>query len=190
MNKLTRFHTLINVLVILIIAVVTGCSSQELPLTKMDKRVLLKISDFTPFVKEEAIDPTKGEMQKELISGNLYKLYYEYKFQGVYIQSVVYVASSIRDAKKKHSKFINGVKTRFSFIKGIALKEISSYRKWGDDSQFFLMIQNDESYGNAVTVIDGKKVYNLVITGIYFNGIKDFENTISPKLAYLRNYRP
>lgn len=192
-NKSTQFKSILcsTITFIIVLITITSCSSvEELPFRRIDHKILFKITDLKKFLNEEAIDTNLAEQSKVLISGNTYKLSYEYNYQGVYLQTVVIVSPTVNNAIKRYNKFVKGIKSRYSLIQGVALEEISSYRKWGDESHFFIMKKKGKPQGNAITVRNGNKLYKMVLTGVYFGDIKTIENNISKKLAYLKNYEP
>jgi len=192
MRKLTKcyFKYCLGIcLIITIVTIVTGCSSDKgSKIRSTDKAILLRINDFEDFLVDEAVDYSEASIKKRIMPNGVYELRYEYKHQGVFLESTIYVAPNLRLAKDKHLRFVNGIQARFSFLQGVTLKKMTSFRKWGNSSKFFVLQKNKTPLGNAFTVRSGLNVYNMVLSGVYFKDLKSFSDLVVDKIRLLKDY--
>ena len=73
---------------------------------------------------------------------------------------------------------------------GITKREVKDFYKYGDSSTFYVLEKDGHPVGNAFTVRHGKRVYMLLLSGMYFDDAVSWKELIEEKLETFSEYAP
>jgi hypothetical protein len=73
---------------------------------------------------------------------------------------------------------------------GIEAREIKGFYKFGDTSEFYLLEKDGNPVGNMFFARQGKRIYTLVVSGMYFDDAATWKELIEEKLTRFAAHGP
>lgn len=173
-----------------LLAVVLACASTELAPNEKDMFVRgADLADYGIQVRE----PEKYEkFNKTVYFDGSFDI--EYEFDPPETEEIVYLSETITYEHSKSDAKIGRV-AEDSLI-GLALRsqglekvEVPNFYKYGDSSLFYALKKDGKNVGNYFTVLQGGKVFSLIISGVYFDDVETWRELVEPKLKRFSEYQ-
>lgn len=147
-----------------------------------------EISDFYNI----PLDTSGTKEQTEIITyfGNSCELSYSYdfleteEFQPLFYSIKIEIERTTRDASKNFFLSKAALKTTNSVI-GLSLNEVDTISLPGDQNYYAVRIKNNEPNGIFLIIRKNKRVYTLVMSGIYSTDNSLLTDLILPKIEKL-----
>ena len=73
---------------------------------------------------------------------------------------------------------------------GIEARELKDFYRFGDTSEFYLLEKDGNPVGNLFFARQGKRIYTLVMSGMYFNDAATWKDLIEEKLTRFAAHAP
>lgn len=188
------FRHLAPVVLILAATVLGGCE-RNLPVDEQDKAVVLRAADLIPFgYGLEKTEPYEKFTKTKYLDGS-HELAYEFETpdseeeNALYMNVTISVEKSNSDAWATHGAQDIGLGVGLK-SSGITKREVKDFYKYGDSSTFYVLEKDGHPIGNAFTVRHGKRVYMLLLSGMYFDDAASWKELIEEKLKTFSEYAP
>jgi hypothetical protein len=175
-------------------ALAAGCES-NLPVDAADKAILLRAADLVPY-GYGMVDLEKYEtFTKTRYFDGSREIQYEFETPESEQEHVLYMNVTVTIEQKQSDAWISqgaeGVGMKYGLkAGGIEQKEIKDFYKYGDASSFYVLEKDGRPIGNLFTVRDGKRLYTLVMSGLYFDDAATWKELIEEKLRKFSAYTP
>ena len=171
-----------------------GCE-RNLPVGAAEKEVVLRAGDLIPFgYGLEKTEQYEKFTRIKYFDGS-HELTYEYetpeseKENALYMNVTVSVEKSTSDAWT--SKGAGEIGMQFGLkAGGVERREIKDFYKYGDTSSFFVLEKNGHPIGNLFSVREGKRVYVLIMSGMYFDDPDAWKELMEERLRKFSAYEP
>jgi len=171
-----------------------GCES-NLPVGAADKEVILRAGDLIPFgYGLEKTEQFEKFTRTKYFDGS-HELIYEYETpeseeeNALYMNVTVAVEKTTSDAWT--SKGAGDIGMKFGLkASGVEQREIKDFYQYGDTSSFFILEKDGHPIGNMFTVREGKRVYAVIISGMYFDDAAAWKELIEDRLRKFSVYSP
>ena len=172
----------------------SGCEN-NLPVAAADKEIVLRAGDLVPYgYGLEKTEQYEKFTHIRYIDGS-HELTYEYetpeseKENALYVNVSVSVEKTTADAWS--SKGTEEVAMTLGLkANGVEKREIKDFYKYGDTSNFFVLEMHGKPIGNMFTVREGKRVYVLVLSGMYFKDADAWKELMEERLRKFSAYEP
>ena len=171
---------------------VAACFSEGV--RRDDLPLLVTIEDLQPYGFDFS-----ALKQHETISRNRYfdrslEVVYEFESpeshpQTLYLSVTVNFERNAREATSSY-RLESGFLTMGAKIGGAEIEGVPNFFEWGDESFFGNIVADGQVGGNIFRARKGRKLYLIIIAGIYFDNPEDWAELVSPKLRYLEGYEP
>lgn len=175
---------------LLVVLVVLGCKSGNVEPAERD--MFVRGGDFAEF-GIEVHEPERYEKfsKTEYFDGSLD---IEYEFEPPESEALMYLTETITYEPKKSDARL-GRAAEDSLI-GIALKtqglekvEVPNFYKYGDSSDFYVLKKDGNNVGNYFTVLEGGKIFSLLVSGVYIDDVETWRELVEPKLNVFSSYK-
>ena len=181
--------------VLVLAATVLGGCERNLPVDDKDRAVVLRAADLIPFgYGLEKTEPYETFTKTRYLDGS-HELTYEFETpdseeeNALYMNVTISVEKSTSDAWATHGAQDIGLGVGLK-TNGITKREVKDFYKYGDSSTFYVLEKDGHPIGNAFTVRHGKRVYMLVLSGMYFDDAASWKELIEEKLETFSEYAP
>jgi hypothetical protein len=189
MNKLLSF-------VGLAACVLLGAACESgLPVEAGDKTIILRAADLVPFgYGLEETEQYETFTKTRYFDGS-HEITYEYETpeteedDALYLNVTVTFEKRASDALISHGTEKAGMTTGLR-IAGIKSREIENFYKYGDSSTFYMLEKEGKPVGNMFSVRHGKKVYLIILSGMYFDDPAEWRELVEEKLQKFSAYTP
>jgi len=176
-------------------ALLIGGCERNLPVGAADKEVVLRAADLIPF--GYGLEETEQYEKFDHIRyfDGSHELTYEFQTpdseeeNALYINVVVSVEKSTADALTSHGAEKVGLTIGLK-ANGVEQREIKDFYKYGDSSSFAILEKDGHPIGNIFTTRDGKRVFVLTLSGMYFDDAETFKELIEGRLRKFSVYQP
>lgn len=171
-----------------------GCE-RKLTVQERDKTLFLRAQDlvkygygFEGIEKYESFSKTKG------INGS-YDIEYEFKTPEGERNHPLFLYVLVTVDTKESDAIISEGATKIALLarlntKGISEQKITDFYRRGDSSAFYVLKKGEKPIGNYFTMREGRKVYAMILTGMYFDDAEVWKELIDTKVAQLSAYSP
>lgn len=119
----------------------------------------------------------------------------EYEFEPPESESVMYLTVSVTYEPKKSDAKLGQVAE--DSVIGLLLKaqglekvDVPNFYEYGDSCNFYHLKKDGEKVGNYFTVLEDRKIYSLLISGVYFDDVETWREIVEPKLRLFASYKP
>lgn len=180
---------------LLFAALFIGGCERNLPVGAADREVVLRAADLIPYgyglEKTEQYETFK---RIKYFDGS-HELTYEYQTpdseqeNALYINVTVSVENSTSDAWTSHGAEEVGLKIGLK-ANGIEEREIKDFYAYGDTSKFSILQSDGKPIGNIFTTRKGKRVFVMILSGMYFEDAETFKELIEGRLEKFSAYEP
>ena len=168
----------------------------EEPVTPAERDVLLTIEKLKEFVDLEA-DPGRGRVKRVRYLDGSREVTYEYESPDgaadpLYVSSSVNLERNVSDARTVYVSSTLGFKLGMALEGESALRQVvrSGLFQWGDESKAVLLMRGDKPVGNLFAGRKGRKVFLVVLVGVFFDEREDVDAALGPILRSLEAYDP
>jgi len=117
----------------------------------------------------------------------------EYEFEPPESEAVIYLTQTITYEPKKADARLG--RAAEDGVIGLALKaqglekvEIPNFYKYGDASDFYILKKDGNNVGNYFTVLEGGKIFSLLVSGVYIDDVETWRDLVEPKLKLFSSY--
>jgi hypothetical protein len=172
----------------------TGCE-RELPISAADKEVVLRAADLTAYgfglEKTERYETFK---RIRYFDGS-HELTYEFQTpdsgqdDALYINVVISVERSRADALTTYGAQKVGLTVGLK-SNDVEQREVENFYSYGDSSTFAILEKDGHPIGNIFTARDGRRVFMLMLSGMYFEDAATFRELIESRLEKFSAYEP
>jgi hypothetical protein len=190
---MTRKPTLVAV-VLLAALCLAGCQ-RDLPISAADREVVLRAADLIPYgYGLEQTEQYETFKRIRYFDGS-HELTYEFQTpeseeeNALYINVIVSVEKSTADALTSHGAEKVGLTIGLK-ANGVQQREIKDFYEYGDSSSFAVLEKDGHPIGNIFTTRDGKRVFVLTLSGMYFDDAETFKELIEGRLRKFSVYQP
>jgi hypothetical protein len=180
-----------------LLALVSGLAGCErnLPVGAAEREVVLRAADLIPFgYGLEQTEQYETFNRTRYFDGS-YELTYEYhtpdseQQNALYISVTVTVERTLSDALTSHGAEEVGLTIGLK-ANGVKEREIEDFYKYGDKSRFAVLEKDGKPIGNIFSVREGKRVFLLIMSGMYFEDAAAFKELIEGRLKKFSAYVP
>ncbi len=179
------------ILLLIMVGLVSGCIEQQVNVK--EKSLLITIDDL----QEYNIDYSEEYMGKFLKRdyGSNWEIKYEYDSPDKAGVSPIFLISRVefeKNSKEAEDSFNQGIIAYKggSLIGGATIEEKTNARNFGDNTYFAFLKKEDKIIGNIIVVRKKDKIFNLLLSGLYFEDDETLSELISPKLKLMDEYKP
>ncbi len=181
------------VLIILTFILIFSCKQQDPVVSDDNKAMLLKIEDFQMagvFGNKEITGEPKYEKSRKVLKSWFLQYAFTYASEGE-IPIVISERISFEDSANTAKRVYIGIEKNFlaKFVTSIStMVEYEAILDWGDETKFYTIFHDGNPVGNVIIVRIDKKVFQIYLSGFYFNSPSELESIIRPKLDLLTEY--
>jgi hypothetical protein len=172
----------------------SGCES-KLPVSAADREIILRAGDLIPFgYGLEKTEQFEKFTRTKYFDGS-HELTYEYETpeseedNALYMNVTVTVEKAKSDAWTSKGASEVGAKLGLK-ANGVEQREIKDFYSYGDTSSFFILERDGHPIGNMFTVREGKRVYVVVLSGMYFDDAAAWKELMEERLRKFSAYDP
>jgi len=171
-----------------------GCQ-RDLPISAADREVVLRAADLIPYGYGLEQTGRYETFKRIRYFDGSHELTYEFQTpdseeeNALYINVVVSVEKSTADALTSHGAEKVGLTIGLK-ANGVEQREIKDFYKYGDSSSFAILEKDGHPIGNIFTTRDGKRVFVLTLSGMYFDDAETFKELIEGRLRKFSVYQP
>jgi hypothetical protein len=202
-----RFPTLLVVFAVAAGSLVFACGMGGLayllflherpqPVTQAERDILLTAEALTPLFPI-TVDPAIGRAKHVRYLDGSRELSYEYDSPDdaenpLYISSTVNIERSVSDARTVYLSMTFGLKLGLAMEGAEALQQVhkTGLFAWGDESKSVMLLKSGRPVGNVFAGRKGRRVFHLILVGVYFDDRQDVEAALGPVLRRFEAYRP
>ena len=190
--RLTRLFALA-----LLVAGLAGCE-KDLPVGEKDKAMFLRVADLVDYGYDHAHpeDFAKFERfaKKRAFDGS-YTLDYEFETPASERQAPLFLSVMVAiERKASDARMALGAqKVGLMYglrSSGLVAREIEGFHRYGDSSAFYVLEMDRRPVGNMYLVRDGKRLYTLTMSGMYFDDKATWAELVEGKLKAFSAYDP
>ena len=172
-----------------VLLVAIGCKSADVQ--PAEKDMFVRGGDYA----ELGIDVREPE-RYEKFSKTVYfdgSVDIEYEFEPPESEAVIYLTQTITYEPKKSDARLG--RAAEDGVIGLALKaqglekvEIQNFYRYGDASDFYVLRKDGNNVGNYFTVLEGGKIFSLLVSGVYIDDVETWRDLVEPKLKLFSSY--
>jgi hypothetical protein len=170
-----------------------GISGFKAPVTVADRGVLLTVDDVARrFHLKPAGEGTFKHVRH--LSGS-HRLEYKYQSPAGAQEGLIMICQVVVDGSGIAIGTYGALRVSASVgfkVAGGALRLVDQVPpfRWGDESSSSLIQSGDKVVGNAFTARKGRRVFHLLLVGVFFKSPDQLGELLSPVLARLDAYSP
>jgi len=171
-----------------------GCQ-RDLPISAADREVVLRAADLIPYGYGLEQTGRYETFKRIRYFDGSHELTYEYqtpeseKDNALYLNVTVSVENSASDALTSHGAEEIGLTIGLK-ANGVEAREIEDFYAYGDTSKFSLLENDGKPIGNIFTTRKGRRVFVMVLSGMYFEDAATFKELIEGRLEKFAAYDP
>ncbi len=175
-------------------ACVTGCES-GLPVEANEKTLVLRAGDLVPYGYGLEETGQFEKFSKTRYFDGSQEITYEFETpeteedDPLYLNVTMTFEKKTSDALVSHGAEKTGASAGLR-IAGIKSREIENFYDYGDSSEFYVLEMEGRPVGNMFSVRDGKKIYLVIMTGMYFDDAAVWKELVEDKLKKFSGYEP
>jgi hypothetical protein len=175
-------------------ALLAGCES-GLPVEAQEKTLVLRAGDLVPFgYGLEQTEQFETFSKTRFFDGSK-EIIYEFETPDSEEENPLYLSVTMTFEKKSSDALVShgAEKTGATAglrIAGIKSREIENFYEYGDSSAFYVLEMDGRPVGNLFSVRDGKKIYLVIMTGMYFDDAATWKELVEDKLKKFSAYEP
>ena len=170
-------------------------TAKDLPVEEGDRAALVTADTLRPWMSE-TFDPARGttKISKRRYLDGSHTLEYEFEYEAdeeyLYIGCTLNHERSIPDAKTLYTMSKAGSKIGVS-LEDVELRSRNDLFRWGETSECSLMVMEDgRELGNHFIGRKGTRVFDVSISGIYWDQGDDLKELLGPVLRAAETWRP
>ena len=171
-------------------------TAREQPVTEREREVILDIHSLAEWVKDFEPDSNYELLQKIRYIDWSYEVEYEYDESDNV--DAPYLSCTLNLERKRSDVLTTYVAAWNAAVIGmqiagntdVTVDERNELFRWGDQSRFGILKSNEEPYGNMFVARNDKRVFFLVVSGVYFDDPDSIRELLMPVLDQVDNYTP
>ena len=169
-------------------------ATKSLPISDKEWQVVIDARDLAAWSDGLPIEAQYEQLTKVRFFDFSHEVSYEYDHDayGVYLNSTLNVEKKASDALATYLPLWAATKAGLSLTAEteITVEEPEGFFAWGDQSRFAILHSNGSPFGNLFIARKGKKVFYLMVAGIYFDSASQWQEFVSPTLQSIEHYSP
>ena len=169
----------------------------EEPMAAHERELLLTVEDLSPYVVGGLVGGPRSmeTAEKRRFPGGGTELFYEYDAvddrDGVYLSSGINFDRSVSDANMTYTGMNIGASLGLSMAEeNIVERDAPELLQWGDESKSTLLVSGGVPVGNVFVARKGRRVFHLILAGVYFDDPAVFQELVLPHLDAMDRHRP
>jgi hypothetical protein len=176
------------------VLVAAGCES-GLPVDDAEKALVLRAADLVPFGYElEDTEPYEAFSKTRYFDGS-HEVTYEFQTPESEAENALYLSVTLTFERKVSDALVShGIEktatTAGLRAAGIKSRELERFYPYGNASTFYILEQDGIPIGNVFSMRDGKKIYLIVLSGMYFDDPGAWADLVEEKLERFSAYEP
>ena len=180
--------------VIACLALLVGCE-RNLPVEATEKEMVLRAGDLVDYGYGMEKTEQFEKFGKTRFFDGSSEISYEFETPDSEEDHALYVNVTITFEKNTSDAWVSqgaekvGMKYGLKAA-GIEAREIKDFYKFGDTSEFYLLEKDGNPIGNMFFARQGKRIYTLVMSGMYFNDAATWKELIEGKLTRFAAHAP
>jgi hypothetical protein len=169
--------------------------ARKLPVGAADKDVVLRAADLIPYgYGLERTEPYETFKRVRNIDGTQ-ELTYQFETPpSEHEHALVMNVSVTVETTEVGARNLQGAKEIGISIglkaTGVKQREIENFYRYGDASRFAVLEKNSHPIGNVFVVRDGKRLFVLIMSGMYFEDAATFQELVEGRLKKFSAYAP
>ena len=190
----------IPVAVVLYIAMFAGfgylyvSNVKELPVSQAEWDVVVDAHDVAEWLPDLEVATLQEELAKIRYIDRSYEVSYEYNPDdaSVYVSSSLSIERNLSDALTGYLPLWTATLAGFklSGSDDIEIEALEDFFEWGDQSKMGLIRSGGEPSGHLFVARKGKKIFFLLLSGIYFDDAEMWADFLLPTLNQINQYHP
>jgi hypothetical protein len=171
-----------------------GCE-RDLPISAADKEVVLRAADLAPYgFGLEETERYETFKRIRYFDGS-HELTYEFQTpdseqdDALYINVVISVEKTRSDALTTQGAQKVGLTVGLK-SNDIEQREVENFYSYGDSSSFAILEKDGHPIGNVFSAREGRRVFMLTLSGMYFDDAATFKELIERRLKKFSAYEP
>jgi hypothetical protein len=176
------------------LASLSGCE-RGLPVEAAEKEMVLRAGDLVEYgYGMEQTEQFEKFAKTRFIDGSS-EITYEFETPDSEEEHPLYLNVTMTFEKKTSDAWLSqgaekvGMKYGLKAA-GIEAREIKGFYKFGDTSEFYLLEKDGNPVGNMFFARQGKRIYTLVVSGMYFDDAATWKERIEEKLTRFAAHAP
>lgn len=171
-----------------------ACKNETL--TERDREIFVRVQDLAAYEVQFPDAARYEKFEKSRYFDGSCELTYEFELPDAATRpGAVYmrVAATVETDKSGATVSHGAEKLGFGFgmkLEGIEAEERKDFFRHGDDSTFFVLTKGGKPVGNFFVTRFGKRVYSLLVAGVYFDDPAAWSELVTPKLEKFAAYNP
>jgi hypothetical protein len=164
--------------------------------TPADRDVLFTVDTLAAFA-DVAMDPGLAKARRVRHLDGSREVTYEYESPDgagdpLYLSSSVNIERSLSDARTVYLGATIGLKLGLALEGDTSLRQVvrPGLLQWGDESRAVLLVKGDKPVGNVFAGRKGRKVFLVVLVGVFFDEHEQVEAALGPILKRFEAYNP
>lgn len=179
------------VVLVLALGIFMEMTATEEPPSQAERQLVVDIEALSEFL---AFEPRLQyqKVVKRTFLDDTYEIDYQYDnpHESPYLESSLSVDSDEIGAEATYFGVWSGSKMGIHFASDVEVDvtERNDLFSWGDQSRFALLQVDGRTTGYLFVGRKGKKVFHLLIGGVYFDVASDFKALVEPVLERVENH--
>jgi len=167
------------------------------PMAAHERELLLTVEDLSPYVIGGMVGGPRSmeTAEKRRFPGGASELFYEYDaiddVDGVYLASGMNFDATASDASMTYTGMEIGASLGLSMAEeDIVERDAPELLQWGDESKSTLLVSGGVPVGNVFVARKGRRVFHLILAGVYFDDPTVFQELVLPHLEAMDRHQP
>jgi hypothetical protein len=174
--------------------VLTGCLHRSIK--EEDRPLLITAKDLESYGAVVPETHAFESMKRIHYADRSVEIDYEYEapddMEGIdpmYLTVTIEFEPTLSEAKSMYT-LGKGAYAVGSKIGGLEVVEQEDFFQWGDASFFSVLEYEGQPVGNLFITRKGKKIYTIMLSGLYFDDAALWRELVEPRLNYMTTYEP
>lgn len=175
----------IGVLFVLVIGfgIFDAWTASEVPLAEADYRYVPTADDLGGWLMDFEPNPDFITASKTIYLDGTYSIDFEYDDpEDLFLSSSANVERKTGDALAVYGGALVAYEATYAALDDVELEHADEFFRWGDRSTHVFLTSAGETFGQFFLAQEGRVVFAVTISGVYFDQPEDFEEFLLPRL--------
>jgi len=188
-----RIERLSYILILSLSVLIISLSCSTRPISEEEKGLLLQVKDLSQFNVIFGDLQTVETFKYTYYGAGEWEVKYTYDSPNSPDVTPLYLVSRVEFAKNENeaiSTFNQGILAYKGggMIGGLSIVEDPKLFQWGDKSFSAYLEKNGTRVGNLIVVRKGNRIFNVILSGLYFGNTEYLEQLLIPKLQKMVSF--
>jgi hypothetical protein len=180
-----------NIFILSALIIPLSCSTR--PISEEEKSLLLQVKDLSQFNVNSGDLQTAETFKYTYYGAGEWEVKYTYDSPDTPDVTPLYLVSRVDFSKNENeaiSTFNQGILAYKGggVIGGLSIVESPILFQWGDKSYSAYLEKNGTRIGNLIVVRKGNRIFNVILSGLYFSNTEYLEQLLIPKLQKMVSF--